>query len=196
MPLLCFTFEEVRMVFTNTSPLIWVFITAIFGGLIGSTVTVLSARSLAKKERIHGRLYSQITLLYGPIYYRILQNKVLFELNKKFHEAYDKEIDRKDWSQESDIQKSVGEMADLTISLANNYIDEVVANNEKIKTCLDENFSLCDSEDTEAFTLFYEHYIRFKKEVDSSGKTKTPHMVYKIVGDISFMRPEFSTPAL
>ena len=172
-------------------PMLWTFFVALFGGAVGVVVTVWSTQSLARKERARDRLHAQLTMLYGPIYYYVLQNKKLFELNKKFSKAYDTELTGQNWSQDPDTQKAVNEMADMTLGLANAYVHEVVRNNERIKTVLDEHFGLCDPKDIEAFNLFYEHYVRYKTELEESGKLKTPMRIYRHIGDISFMRPEF-----
>lgn len=166
-------------------------LTAILGGTVGAAVTVLSTRSLARKERRRGRLCAQWTLLYGPIYNYVLQNKKLFELSKKLLEAYDKELTGQNLSQDPDTQKAVNEMADTTLGLANAYVHEVVRNNERIKVVLDGHFGLCDPKDIEALSLFYEHYVRHKTELEESGRLKTPMPIYRRIGDISFMRPEF-----
>ncbi len=171
--------------------MLWTFFVALFGGAVGAAVTVWSTRSLAKKERLCERLHFQLSLLYGPIYYKVLQNKTLFELNKKFLGACNKELKGKNWSQDPTTQKAVGEVEDTTIGLANAYIHEVVGNSERIRAILDKHFGLCDPKDINVFNLFYEHYIRYKIEFEESGKLKTPMGIYKHIGNISFIRPEF-----
>jgi len=166
----------------------WTFVVALFGGFMGAMITVWSQRSLASIERKRERIHAQLTYLYGPIYYYVHQNKKLFEINKKIMEAYDKEFIGKTWSPDANAQKNLN---GTTLELANSYVDEVVKNNEKIKESLDKCFGLCDPADIESFSLFYEHYIRYKIELDESGKLETPMQIYKYVGDISFMRPEF-----
>lgn len=163
------------------NPVLWGPLAAIAVGLIGVSgvvVGVWSSRSISRKERKRDRLQSQLTLLYGPIYYSVLQNKKLFELNKRFLEVYDREESR-------------AESAKTTLGLANEYIHEVIKNNERIKKILDDHFAWCSPRDIESMVLFYEHYVRHKTEIDESGKLKTPMRVYKHIGSISFMRPEF-----
>ena len=108
-----------------------------------------------------------------------------------FHEAYNKELKGRNWAQDEDTQKAVKEKASTTIGTANKYVYDVVKNNEKIKEILDQHFGLCDPGDIDSFILFFEHYVRYKTELEESGKLKTPIEIYKCVGDISFMRPEF-----
>ena len=172
-------------------PMLWTFLVALFGGVVAATITVCSTRSLARSERKRDRLHSQLTLLYGPVYYFVMQNKKLFELNKRFHEAYDKELKDKNWAQDEHTQKAVGEIASTTLGMANEYMHGVVRNNERIKKILDQHFGLCDPGDMDSFNLFFEHYVRYKTEIEESGKLKTPMRIYHQVGDISFSRPEF-----
>ena len=162
----------------------------LFAGFIGVVIGVCSTQSLARKERKRDRLHSQLTQLYGPIYYRILQNSKLFERNKKCLEGHKELLEGKNWSRDADTQKANEEISTKMLKLANNYLHEVVKNNERIKLILDDHFGLCDPKDMEVFNSFYEHYVRYKTEVE--GAETLPMEIRNVLGDISFMKPEFS----
>lgn len=120
-----------------------------------------------------------------------MQNKKLFEINARFHDAYKKELIDQKWATDADTQRSVSAIADTTLKIANEYIHEVEVNNTAIKNILDKNFALCDPKDMATFALFFEHFIRYKKEMDETRKLITPMQIYSHLGNISFMTPEF-----
>lgn len=160
------------------------------GGIVAAFIAGITQGNLAQKSRKRDRLLSQLTQFYGPIYYYVVQNERLFELINKFDQAYQEEIIDPSWAQDEETHKRVGEMADVTINLKNEYSAEVKVNNEKIKGIMDAHFSECEPADAQIFLTFYEHYVRFKIEFDSEGKLRTPMRVYQHLGNVSFMRPE------
>jgi len=160
------------------------------GGIVSSIVTALwnNRRDKIKDEKQF--LKEQIHNLYGPLYYYISQSEKLFELNKRFYDAYNKEYVEKNYSHDEYTQKMLEKETSETISIANEYIHKVEENNRKIVEILDKGYAYIDPDDIDLFQLFYEHHIRLEIEKGEDGRIKTPFEVYQIVGDISFLRPE------
>jgi len=161
------------------------------GGVVVSVIECIRQNRADRKERKVNYLDAQIRNLYGPLYYFVSQSDKLFELNKRFHEAYSKEFIGKKYSRDKRTQAILKETSGKTLEIANTYIDEVEKNNEKIKEILDNNYSYIDPDDVDIFIKFYEHHIRLKKEKDEEGRISTPLLIYQEIGDISFLRPEF-----
>lgn len=119
------------------------------------------------------------------------QNKSYFELNNKFHAAYQTEYVGQNWSDDDLTQERLGEATSKTLDIANAYIRIVTQNNERILDVLRNNYSYIDPDDVEVFRQLVVDYTRLKTEVDESGRLNTPLEIYEHIGDISFMRPEF-----
>lgn len=165
---------------------------SLFGG--GMAVGILNWIRLNKaelRERKFNFLNLQLTKLYGPLFYFVCQCEKLFELNKRWDDAYCKEYIGKEWSQDPNTQKAVSQGSSDIIELRNTYIAEVEKISENMKEILNNNYTYIDQDDIGTFTLFYEHYIRRKTELDSGKKLKPPITPYQEVGNISFLRPEF-----
>jgi hypothetical protein len=77
-----------------------------------------------------------------------------------------------------------------TLVISNEYIKQVVENNGRILEILTNHYSFIDPDDAEAFALFIVDYTRHKTEFGESA-LKTPFAIYKLVGEIFFMRPSF-----
>ena len=167
------------------------FLVSLFGGgILGALINWARAERAENKSRKIEFLDRQIRKLYGPLYYFVLQADKLFELNRRFHKAYDEEFS-KDYAPDEITQKILSERIDKTLGIANKYISYVERNNNSIKKILDDNYSLIDPGDIEVFQLFYEHYVRLNTERNlATGKLETPLGIYKKIGDISFLRPE------
>lgn len=157
------------------------------GGIMSALINWIRTERAEKKERKTRFLDDQIRQLYGPLYYFISQSEKLFELNKRFHDAYNKEYVEKKYSTEEYTRKVLEKEAKETLDIANKYIAGVESNNLRIKEILDNKFSLIDPDDIELFLLFYEHYIRLVTERDNEGRIKIPFMIYNHIGDISFL---------
>jgi hypothetical protein len=67
----------------------------------------------------------------------------------------------------------------------------VTENNEEIMKILRQNAQYMDAEDVGIFQDFAIHHLRLNSERDEDGKLTTPFMIYRKVGNISFMTPEF-----
>lgn len=161
------------------------------GGIVSAAINWARSERADKKERKIKFLNDQLRNLYGPLYYFVSQSEKCFELNDRFHKAYNEEFIQEKWSKDELTRERLRTRAVQTIDLANQYIAEVKSNNQKIKEILDNSYSLIDPDDIDVFMLFNEHYLRFNKEIEESGKLITPDGIYERIGDISFLRPEF-----
>lgn len=144
-----------------------------------------------KKERKISGIQAQIQNLYGPLQFFASQNESYFELNEKLHEAYQVEYVGKKRSQNEKTQKILDQESEKTLDIANTYIRMVTKNNESILEVLRNNYAYIDPEDVDVFREFMVDYTRLKTEVGDSGRLNTPFRIYKHIGSISFMRPEF-----
>lgn len=167
------------------------FIVSFFGGgITGALINWIHAEHSNERERKIKFLDNQIRGLYGPLYYFVSQSEKLFELNKRFHDAYNKEYVGQKWSTEEYTRRVLEKDTTETLKIANKYIETVERNNLKIKEILDSHYSLIDPDDIDVFLIFYEHHIRLITEKDGAGRITTPLNVYQHIGDISFLRPE------
>lgn len=106
------------------------------------------------------------------------------------HDAYNTEFVKPKFSSDPLTQANLGSKTAATIDIANKYIAETVANNQKIKEILDSNYAFIDPDDIDIFMLFNEHYLRYSKEIDSA-KLSTPLEIYSYMGEICYLQPEF-----
>lgn len=141
----------------------------------------------ARRQREIDSLKGQLQSLYGPLFFFTQQNEKLFALCGAFNAAYTAEFVGQNWSQDERTQATVCADAETTIELSNQYIQRVVENNSRVMKILEEGWHLADSEDIEELSQFQVDFTRFKIEVE--GKLKTPHAIYKAIGDVSYMRP-------
>ena len=86
--------------------------------------------------------------------------------------------------------RKISKWTSETIGISNEYIQQVVENNERILEILTNHYSFVDPADTEIFARFLVDYARHKTEY-GEGALRTPIAIYNLVGDVSFMRPEF-----
>jgi len=162
------------------------------GGVAVAILDWIRSNRAEKREAKVKFLDEQIRSLYGPLYYFVSQNELLFELDSRFHGAYNQEYVNKKYSQQEYTQENLKKETQETINIRNLYAEEVEENNKKIKEILDNNYPYIDRDDISDFAKFSEHHIRLQKERDQNGRLKTPLRVYRHVGDISYLRPEFA----
>lgn len=161
------------------------------GGLVGGLLSWLRDALSERKARRIEFVRLQLRDLYGPLYFFASANDRLFGLNKRFHEAYKEEYIETTYSEKYGARERSREQALQTLSIANEYVDQVKANNERVVEILRENYFLIDEGDIEVFSEFMVDHVRMKTEIDENGRLETPFMVYRLLGDISFMRPQF-----
>ncbi len=78
-----------------------------------------------------------------------------------------------------------------TIDLSNDYVQVVKRNNDQIVDILRQNWMFVEPYDIDLFRQMIVDHTRLSVEVAGDGKAKTPLFVYPLIGEISFMRPEF-----
>ncbi|MBA7635323.1 hypothetical protein ES703_42924 [subsurface metagenome] len=160
------------------------------GGLVAGLLDWFRAYRSEKKERKISALQAQIQNLYGPLQFFASQNESYFELNERFLEAYKAEYEKREWSQDETTQKALEKEWMQTLGIANEYLRMVTKNNESILDVLRNNYAYIDSEDVEVFRQLTVDYTRLKTEIGESG-LNIPLRIFRHIGDISFMRPEF-----
>ncbi|MFH1905355.1 MAG: hypothetical protein ABIK53_07545 [bacterium] len=159
------------------------------GAVAGIIVAIIHWKSKCVERRV-ANLRDQLQHLYGPLYFFVSQNKRLFKINDKFHQAYRKVYGDPKWSNDEETRKVLNEESTRTLNLANAYIEQVENNNDKIIEILERNYSLVDIDDIGAFSEFIVDYTRRKTEWDEQHFLKTPRHIYSEVGKVSFMRPK------
>ena len=175
----------------TTEEIIRLILSFLGGGLVAGLLDWFRVHHSEKKARKISNLQAQIQNLYGPLQFFTSQNESYFELNDKFHKAYQAEYVGQNWSQDAETQKAVGQEATQTLDIANIYIEMVTKNNESILEILRNNYAYIDPEDVEVFRQLVVDYTRLKTEVGKSGRLTTPLRIYEHIGSISFMRPKF-----
>jgi len=161
------------------------------GGLVAGILTWVRTNRADRIGRRVAFLRAQIEHLYAPLHFFATQNRSFFELNAKLHEAYSLEFVEKKWSNNEATQESIRRQAAATLEVANEYISLVTRNNDRILEILRDNFAYIDDDDVDTFQRFMVDYTRMRTELDPEARLKTPFLIYKHVGEISFMRPEF-----
>lgn len=157
------------------------------GGFVVAVGNWVNSAVATRKQREVEYLKAQLQALYGPLFFFTKQNEKLLVLCRSFSDAYIKEFESKDWSEDSHTQASVMKDAETTIEVSNQYIRRVVVNNERVMEVLEKGWYLIDANDIEEFAQFQVDFTRFKTEVD--GTLKTPYSIYRAIGEISYMRP-------
>lgn len=166
-------------------------ITFLGGGIIVAFINWARTTRSERTSRKHIFLKDQITKVYGPLFFFTGLTDALFELNGRFHKAYNEHFVNQEWSDDDLTQESLRKEADATLQLANYYVGMVRDNNAKIVDILRENYAFIDLEDTEVFQRFIIDYLRMEKEFQAEAPLGTPMEVYLEVGEISYSRPEF-----
>ena len=134
----------------------------------------------------------QIEKLYRPLYFLSSQNETLFELVGRIRRAYGAEYSSKNWSPSEHTQANVKKDTEMTIQIANSYVAIARENSTAMVDILKSNYEHIDPEDEEVFRQFVLDQTRLKQEFPAEGPIKIPFRVYKHVGEISYMRPDFS----
>lgn len=175
----------------STEEIIRLIFSFLGGGVVVGIIEWIRQISAEKGTRKFDHLNQQLINLYGPLYFFTSQNEVMFSLNEKYGEAYKLEYEDANWSNDKDTQESLKEECQQTIELQNSYIAVVIENNDKILELLKNNYQFIHTDDIKLFQEFITDYTRLKKEKNEDGQLKTPYRIYKRIGSISFMKPEF-----
>ena len=160
------------------------------GGTVAGILSWIRVTRSEKRSRQIEFLSHQLRSLYGPLFFFVSQNDDMFKLNSTFQNAYRAEYVDQQWSLEPHTQETLREQTARTLDIANKYIAAVKHNNKKIIEILVNHYAYIDPDDVEVFQHFLVDHTRMNTEIDNNGTLQTPFMIYKRVGDISFMRPE------
>ncbi len=147
--------------------------------------------AIDRRGRRIEHLRHQLQDLYGPLQFLASSNARLFELNQRFQDAYKAEYIDKEWSDSPGTQESVRENAELTLKIANEYVELAVKNNESVVRVLERGFALLEPDDTEVCSRFLSDFARVQVESDEEGTLRTPFEIYNHLGWFSFMPKEF-----
>jgi len=161
------------------------------GGVIATAITMWSNWRIDREARRIEHLRRQLQELYGPLQFLASSNARLFELSKRFQDAYNQEYIEKEWSKSSDTQERVRANAKLTIQISNEYVELAVKNNDGVVRILERNFALLEPEDSEVCSRFLVDFARLRVETDEEGTLRTPLEIYDHMGWFSFMPQEF-----
>lgn len=160
------------------------------GGIGGILVNRWFIARAEKRQRKLEFIKRQLQDLYGPLYFLTSQNSRLFGLARQIHKAYQEEYVDKQYSQEELAQERVTQGAEKAIEISNQYIQQTKEYNRRIQDLLRKNYHLVDPDDIELLSEHLTDFTRMETAVDESG-LQMPMEIYKHLGGISFMRPQF-----
>ncbi len=161
------------------------------GGVIATAITMWSNWHIDRRARRIEHLRHQLQDLYGPLQFFASSNARLFELSKRFQDAYNKEYIQKEWSDAQETRERVRADAELTLEIANEYVELAIKNNEAVVGVLERGFALLEPDDTEVCSSFLVDFARLRVESDDEGTLRTPFEIYLQLGWFSFMPEEF-----
>ena len=161
------------------------------GGVIAGLISWARISRTEREARKSEYIKSQVNNLYGPLYFFTSQNVQLLALSDDLMKAYDVEYIDQDWALDSETQEVANEESSATIDIANTYVRKIADNNTKIAELLQNNPQYIDPEDNDIFHKVVIDSLRNVVEKEESGKMRTPHMVYKSIGNIFYLREEF-----
>ena len=160
------------------------------GGVIAAiAAAILNNRSESRRRRVEF-ISLQLQELYGSLQFFTTCNEELFKLTDKLSKAYTVEYIDKTYSDNQLTQERLAQSTSRTLDLSNEYVRQVVQNNERILEILTNHYSLIDLADAEVFAQFIVDYTRHKTESGESG-LRAPFEISNHLGAVSFMRPEF-----
>jgi len=166
-----------------------IIIALLSGAVGGSVITALFEYFKVKYKFRTDYLRKQIDNLYGPLYIVLSHSSKHLEIANSILSAHREHFSRKDWSQEESTQKKLESESTETIDVSNKYVAAANTNNEKIFTIIMKYYSLIDLEDIDIVDDFLRNYVRLR--IENAGDKKLPFMIYKLVGDISFLPIDF-----
>ncbi|MCH9030500.1 MAG: hypothetical protein IH819_13065 [Bacteroidetes bacterium] len=147
----------------------------------------MSERKSRKIEYVN----NQLKYLYEPLYCFSSYAEQLFELSDNIQKLYKSEYAEKNWSQEKTTQENLKIETTNAINVSNEYISNVVSNNNVLKKIIEDNFSYSDLDDVDIFKNFIKDFTRYRTEYDENGALKLPHRIFFKLNNISFLKPEF-----
>jgi len=161
------------------------------GGVIGAAIQWARTARSEKEKRHSEYIHKQLNKLYGPLFFLTSQNQELLNLCNKILGAHKEHFDGNKWSDDPDTRKTLKEESLSSIQLSNEYVRQVVINNEKIVKLLQHNFAYIDDDDIEVVQEFIVDTIRMNKEVKEERLKEIPFEIYQSLGNISYSKPKF-----
>jgi urease gamma subunit len=162
------------------------------GGIAGGILNWFLQRRDRQEERRIQTIRDQLQNLYAPVYFFTSQNEECFRLCNDLSTALDSDklhTVNKDGHRRSHLTK---EEVEDTINLSNDYVAIVKRDNEQIADLLRHNWAYVEQQDVEVFRQMMVDHIRLKTEFPDGKKMKIPFLVYREIGNVSFMRREFA----
>jgi hypothetical protein len=161
------------------------------GGIVVALLDWLRTNRLEKRAQKISALRIQLQDLYGPLYFFTSQNELLLKLNEKILEGYQEEYDSRGWSHDEATHETLKKEMEQTIDVANDYVGQVVKNNECILEILRNSYAHIDPDDVELFTQHVLNMNRLKFETGYQGGRSLPFSMLQRMGSISIIRSEF-----
>lgn len=151
------------------------------GGVTVALINWARTDRATRRELESEYLRSQLSRLYGPLYYFASQNEELGTLVTRLRSAYD-EIRGKIIPREEEATKH----------LLYAYVDQVLQNQTRMCDLLEAHWYLLDEDDFGPLSQFQTHVTRARSELspDRDFRTSIPIKVYSVVGPISSSHPD------
>jgi hypothetical protein len=155
------------------------------GGLVVAMLNLWHASRLDKIRRQVEFVKAQLGDLYGPLQFFTSCSVRISQISGEIHKAYAVEYEGK-------TSDAAAERAGKTIDVSNAYVARIEANNKRIADILTNHYALIEPNDAEVFAKFMVDCTRRQTEFEDSGRLKTPLEIYRHLGDVAFLRPEFA----
>lgn len=157
------------------------------GGVIAGLINLWNNARLDRKRRRAEFLDSQLRNLYGPLQFLASCSQNIYGHAWKIGQAYDQE-----YGGENSLKHSGrSEEMQATLDVNNEYFELVNANRRRMVEILTNHYALTEPDDAEVFSGFLIDSVRRDTEFNKPAGLKLPREVYKRVGDICSLRPEF-----
>lgn len=161
-------------------------ITFLGGGMVAIIIQVIFGFFQRKNERYFNFLKEQISLVYAPLYFLIIQNEIIQVVVEEFCKAINKEKNGHEDKMDINFKDS-----DI-ISEINGYINEIVDNNKKIKTLLDNYSYLLDFSDLKILEIFLNNFIRLMHDTNGKLGASNKEKFHMGKTNISLIDPELN----
>jgi hypothetical protein len=156
-------------------------------GLIVGVIGFLYNAKLDRKRRRAELLDAQLRELYGPLQFFASCSQNIYEHAWKIEEAYEQEFAAENASKHSGRTEEI----DATLNVNNEYFELINVNKQRMVEILTNHYALIEPDDAEAFAGLLIGSVRRDTEFNRLGGLKLPREIYKRLGDISCLPPEF-----
>ncbi len=161
------------------------------GGVAGGIMNWYLQRRDRQEDRHIQAVRDRLEKLYGPIYFFTSQNEECFRLCDTFHKTLHSDklhTVNNDGHRQCYLRT---EEIDEAIEISNDYVAMVRTNNDQIMGLLRHNWACGEPQDIPIFRQMMVDYIRNTTEFPAGKKMRTPLLMYREIGEVAFMRPEF-----